>query len=132
MMIIDELIEKALAMDQGGKIKDIRAGLGYTCVLLDDNSCGMAYTFRKELGGCCGILKDAGKLIGMTAKEIIPWAKNNNRLKAAMGLAAINAIINDPEKNWDKGNVVTAFTLKETDVFGMVGDFHPILSRVKR
>jgi len=130
-MIIGELIDRALSMAQTKKVKDVRAGLGYTCVMLEDGGCGLAYTFRNELGSCCGTLGAAGRLIGMHAGEIIPWAKENNRLKAAIGLAAINAVINDGNKNWDPGNVLTALTLCESETFGMVGAFHPILTKVK-
>ena len=130
-MIVDELIDRALKMAQSKKMKDVRAGLGYTCVMLEDDGCGLAYTFRDELGCCCGILDAAGNLIGMNAEEIIPWAKENDRLKAAIGLAAINAVMNDPGKSWDTGNVLTAFTIRESDTFGMVGEFHPILEKVK-
>ena len=131
IMIADELIDCALNMAQSIKVKDVRAGLGYTCVMLEDGSCGLAYTFRNELGNCCGILDVAGRLIGMDAGELITWAKENDRLKAAIGLAAINAIMNDPRKSWDTGNVLAAFTLHESDTFGMVGEFHPILEKVK-
>jgi uncharacterized protein (DUF4213/DUF364 family) len=130
-MIVDELIDQALAMVQSRKVIDVRAGLGYTCVMLEGGACGLAYTFRNELGSCCGILDVAGNLIGMNADKIIPWAKESDRLKAAIGLAAVNAVINDPGKNWDTGNVLNAFTLHESDTFGMVGEFNPILSKVK-
>jgi len=53
-MIVDELIEYASGMVQGRKIADVRAGLGYTAVMLEDGACGLAYTFRNELGSCCG------------------------------------------------------------------------------
>lgn len=131
MMIIDELIKQALIDTKKRKIGDVRAGLGYTGVMLDDKACGLAYTFRNELGCCCGTLEVAGSLIGMDAEEIIPWAKEDDRLKAAIGLAAINAVLNDPGKNFPKGNVLDAFMLRESDTFGMVGDFQPILSKVK-
>lgn len=130
-MIVDELIDRALSMAQSKKVKDVRAGLGYTCVMLEGGVCGLAYTFRNELGSGCGILDVAGSLLGMDADKIIPWAKESNRLKAAIGLAAINALINDPGKNWDRGNVLNAFTLCEADTFGMVGAFPPILFKVK-
>ncbi|MFA6941371.1 MAG: DUF364 domain-containing protein [Clostridiaceae bacterium] len=130
-MIIDELIDRSLAMVQSRKVKDVRAGLGYTCVMLEDGACGLAYTFRNELGNCCGILNAAGSLIGMDAAEIIPWVKENNRLRAAIGLAAINAVINNSRQDWDTGNVLKAFTLNESDTFGMVGEFKPILSKVR-
>ena len=131
-MIIDTLIEYALSKAEQLKLKDVRAGLGYTCVMLEDNSCGLAYTFRDELGECCSILSDAGGLIGKTAADIIPWAKNRNRLKAALGLAAINAVINTAQTEWDTGNVTTALDVRPYSTVGMIGEFRPILNEVKK
>lgn len=131
-MIIDELILRALTLVGQRYVKDIRAGLGYTCVMLEDNSCGLAYTFRNELGECCSILSDAGGLIGKNAADIIPWAKSKNRLKAAIGLATINAIFNTPKTEWDTGNVITALDVRSDSTFGMVGEFRPILNEVKK
>lgn len=39
-MIIDELIEFSLLKAQYRKTKDVRVGLGYTCVMLDNNDSG--------------------------------------------------------------------------------------------
>lgn len=130
-MLVDELIEQALATVGNKKVKDVRAGLGYTCVMLEDNSCGLAYTFRNELGECCSILSEAGNLIGKDGADIILWAKSKNRLRAAIGLAAMNAVFNDPKTVWDTGNVISAFDVGPSDTFGMVGEFGPILAEIK-
>ncbi|NLL38240.1 MAG: DUF364 domain-containing protein [Clostridiales bacterium] len=129
-MIIDELIKIATAKAGKRKVRDVRAGLGYTCVMLEDGSCGLAYSFRNEMGHVCGVLGRAGTMIGMDGAEIMQWARDKNRLKAAIGLAAINAVLNSPEKQWDTGDVTTAFTLDKTDTLGMVGEFKPILAKV--
>lgn len=131
-MIIDQLIEYTNAKVIGKKIADVRAGVGYTCVMLDDNTCGLAYTFRDELGHCCSILGDAGKLIGRDAAEIVAWAKDNNRLKAAIGLASINAVLNNSYDNCNIGNVLDALQISADDTFGMVGLFSPILAEVRK
>lgn len=130
-MLIDDLIEQALSLGQGKKVQDVRAGLGYTGLMYESGECGLAYTFRNELGDGCGTLGQAGTLVGMDAEEIILWAKEKHRLKAAIGLAAINALLNDPAKGWDTGNVMSAFDLNEQESFGMVGEFNPILKHVK-
>jgi uncharacterized protein (DUF4213/DUF364 family) len=130
-MLIDALIEYGLKSAANRKLKDVRAGLGYTCVMLEGDSCGLAYTFRNELGRCCGALSDAGSLIGRKAAEIITWAKSGDRLKAAIGLAVINAIINDQVADWDTGNVTGALDVGTSDTFGMIGEFRPILSAIK-
>lgn len=114
------------------KIKDIRAGLSYTAVLLDDDACGLAYTFRNELGCFCGILQEAGNIIGRSASEIIPWLSSKNLLKASIGLATINAVLNTASDRWEKGNIVTALEVNPADTFGMVGNFGPILNVVRK
>lgn len=131
-LIIEELIERAVLIIGGRAVADVRAGLGYTCVMLEDNSCGLAYTFRNELGECCSILSDAGGLVGKNVADIIPWAKSRNRLKAAIGLAAINAVFNTPQTEWETGNVITALDVGPNSTFGMVGEFRPILNEVRK
>jgi uncharacterized protein (DUF4213/DUF364 family) len=131
-MITDKLINKALALAGERKIRDVRAGLGYTCVLLEDGGCGLAYTFREGLGGQCGVRPLAGRLIGMKAAELICWAADKNVLKAAIGLAAANAVFNEPGVDWGTGNIMDAITLAPEDSFAMVGDFAPILERVRQ
>ncbi len=130
-MLIDELVEYAFAKAAERKIVDVRAGLSYTCVLLDDNSCGLAYTFRNKLGCYCGIINESGSLIDKNCTNIIPWVKSKNLLMAAIGLATINAVLNSPKVDWDIGNVITALEVASTDNFGMVGEFRPILKEIK-
>lgn len=130
-MLADDLIECAFPQIFGRRISDVRAGLGYTCVMLDDSACGLAYTFRNELAGGCGILEGAGNLIGKSCEELLPWAKSNNRLMAAVGLATINAVLNSSLTEYEKGNVVSALDVDSSDTFGMVGAFQPILNSIK-
>ena len=130
-MITEALIERAVSLSGNRRVADVRAGLGYTCVMLEDGACGLAYTFRNELGDCCGILNVAGRMIGMSAEELISWAGNGNRLRAAIGLAAINAVINVPGEHRDTGNVMEAIEVGPSDTFGMIGNFRPILQDIK-
>lgn len=130
-MIEDKLLEVALARAADRKILDIRAGLSYCCLTLEDKATGLAYTFRNDLGPYCGILDEAGSLIGRDLTEILPWLKSQNRLKAALALAGVNAVCNQPGPDYDEGNVTTGLDLAPTDHFGMVGAFGPILKAVK-
>lgn len=128
-MIIDRLIEKALKHCGGRKIADVRVGLEYTCVLLDDGGCGLAYTFKDE-GDYNAVLNSGEALIGAEANKIIPWAKDENKFKAAIGLAAINAVINTPAVSGDKVNIIDIININRDDVFGMIGDFPPVMKRI--
>jgi uncharacterized protein (DUF4213/DUF364 family) len=129
-MITDELVELALEKAENRKVKDLRAGLGYTCVMLDSRECGLAYTFRNSLGECCDILNEAGSLIGKPATEIIPWLRDNNCLKSAIGLATVNALINNSRYDMQSGNVMDVIDVLPDETFGMVGEFKPILGKV--
>ncbi len=131
-MLIDELTQRGMAEAAGRRIKDVRAGLGYTCVLLEDDACGLAYTFRNKLGSCCGALSEAGSLVGKEASEIIPWIKNQNLLKAAVGTAAVNAVFNTAQTDWGTGNVMGVLDVGASETFGMVGHFEPILAAIKK
>ena len=130
-MIVDRLIEIALEKADNRKVADICLGLGYTGVVLEDGSAGLAYTFRNELGNCCGAMPDAGNLIGKSSAELIPWVREKNLLKAAVGLSVINAVLNRASDPWEDGNVVNAIQIKPSETFGMVGKFSPILRQVK-
>ncbi len=131
-MIIDELVECALSKAERQKIADVRAGLGYTCVMLENSNCGLAYTFRNHLGQCCDVLHGAGDLIGKDCAELIPWIKDCSRLKAAIGLAAANAAVNNGQDKLDLGNLMDVLTVKPTEHFGMIGEFKPILYKVSQ
>jgi len=131
-MLVDKLIEYAASRAVGRKIKDVRAGLGYTCVMLEDGATGLAYTFRNEMGHGCSVLGAAGKLIGQDAGEILSWAKHRHLLKASIGVAAINAVINNEAGiEWKTGNAAEVLEIGPSDTFGMVGEFGPILMHVR-
>lgn len=127
-MIIDKLMQIALERAEKRKVLDVRVGLGYTGVLLEGDACGLAYTFRDELSDCCGTLPEAGSLIGMRGADIILWASSKNLLKAAVGMAAVNAVLNTPQTVGDTGNVMSALDIRPDSTLGTVGDFRPILT----
>jgi uncharacterized protein (DUF4213/DUF364 family) len=130
-MIIDELISSALERAGDRTIKDARVGMEYTGVLLEDKSCGLAYTFKDERD-YNAVLSSAEKLTGLSVETIIPWAEDKNKFKAALGLAAINAVLNvaDSSAQYYAGNIISALELNENDTFGMIGEFHPVLNRI--
>ncbi len=131
LMIIDELISY-IAPEAGDQVvKDIRIGLGYTCVELSGGGCGLAYTFRRETGHTCSVLGTAGTLLGLPAAEMLTWAKSEHRIKAALGLATINALMNRETPDMTRANVADALNLQRQDTFGMVGAFGPILMQIR-
>lgn len=124
-LIRDNLAEYALKRSEGKKVTDILVELGYTCALLDNNDCGLAYTFRNELGNCCSVLGEAGNLMSRPCAELIPWLMEKNPVKAAVGLSVTNAVLNN-QLRCQCGNVTDFIELDADDTFGMVGNFVPI------
>ena len=130
-MIIDELIKYAAPEAGTQVIKDIRIGLGYTCVELSGGGCGLAYTFRRDAGHTCSVLGTAGTLLGLPVSDTLTWARSDNKIKAALGLATINALINRESPGMTRANVADALEVRKQDTFGMVGAFRPILKEIR-
>jgi len=133
-MIYDALIERALALAENHTVADIRIGLRYTVVFLDSGSGGLAYTFQGGSGAACGcnLMGEAGHLAGKPVSELIPLLAEKSLLRASVGLAAVNAVLNAPDGPRDSGNVIEALKISPDDTFGMVGEFRPILAAVKK
>ena len=131
-MVLDSLIDSVSKKAALRIVEDVRIGLGYTAVLLDNGSCGLAYTFRNQLGGCCCVLKDAGHMKGMKCDDVIRWAKDANLAKSAVGLATINALLQEDIEDYRCDNIFDNLQVKPEDALGVVGDFGPFLRDIRK
>ena len=52
------------------RVADVRIGLGYTAVQLDDGHVGLAYTFRDQAQPGCNAFDTARPLAGKPAAEV--------------------------------------------------------------
>ena len=95
MKILDDLIS---ALNTEAKVRDIRMGLFHTAVLT--RNCGLAATLpRDALQQEQPSLKEPGHLVDKGALELVKMSYSNNILEAAVGMAAINSLleVNDEE-----------------------------------
>jgi uncharacterized protein (DUF4213/DUF364 family) len=129
-MIIDQVFERAVSKAVGRSVDDLRIGLGYVAVTLDDSSCGLAYTFRDEAGEGCCILRQAGTLTGQPALNIARMAKSLGTISAAIGLATLNALI-QPPLDAVEADAADLLQIGSDDVVGMVGFFAPWVARLR-
>ena len=128
-MIVDDLLAEAGPKLAGRTIADVRIGLGYTAVLLDDDGCGLAGTIAEGSHECCTRLAQAGSLIGAPAAEIARYALSSEPVAASLGMATINAALN---REGEPGpSPLDALPIDGATV-GMVGYFEPFLSELKR
>jgi uncharacterized protein (DUF4213/DUF364 family) len=129
-MLIDALADRSLAHSPPGRVCDLRVGLGYTAVLLDNGRCGLAYTFRDEAKEGCCVIGEAGTITGRQAMELVAWAKSPAPIAAAVGLATVNALT-DPPVAAVESNLLAALTVGPDDVIGMVGFFGPLIEPLR-
>ena len=129
-MIIDDICDLLLSPAANHSAADVRVGLGYTAVQLDDGRCGLAYTFRDELQEGCCVIKVAGTLVGQQASELAAWARSPDPLAAAVGLATLNALVAVP-RNAVEADLLTQLEVTSNDVVGMVGYFGPLIGPLR-
>ncbi len=130
-MLANEIVEHGLKLANQHAAADIRIGLGYTAVRLEDGSCGLAYTLHeKEYESCC-VMPDAGKLAGRKASELIPWMISPDVTACAVGLATLNALINPPAAAVES-DILDLLPVCPDDTVGMIGYFGPLVEPIKK
>lgn len=130
MYIHERIYEKAIGKAKNMTITDVRIGLGYTIVELDEKLCGLSYSFTKELNNpTCTALEDAGNLTGKKAEYLIKKIFSYDLLDSALAIACSNAILNNPgiSDNYDILNLID----KNSSVV-MVGYFAPLIPIIKK
>lgn len=136
-MLIDTLKNAALDRAADKKVTDVRIGLGYTGVMLDDGSAGVAYTFRDQAGQGCSVLGDR-PLAGSPAADVVERISSGNLIERTVGIAAANSLLNaaGPEERLkgyqiEYGDLLDTIPITKEDKVGMVGFFAPILSQLR-
>jgi uncharacterized protein (DUF4213/DUF364 family) len=112
-------------------VRDVRIGLGYTAVQLDDGRTGLAYTMQRERLDCCSFFRGSLPLVGKPAEELLRFLESDNPLEVTVGLATANAISNVLPPRGGAGDVLSAIELFPTDVVGMVGYFGPLVRQLE-
>jgi len=128
-VIVDDLLGEAESTLSKRVIADVRIGLGYTAVLLDDEGCGLAGTLVEESRHCCTLLAGAGELIGKPALEVAAYAKSSDPVASSVGIATLNAVLNrDGEPSPRPLDVLPI----DGATVGMVGYFGPLIGELRR
>ncbi|MFH1739813.1 MAG: DUF4213 domain-containing protein [bacterium] len=130
ILIVDELLGWAGEQARNRTVSDVRVGLGYTAVRLDNGACGVAYTFREEAGAACSAIHQAGTLTGRPASEVVRLAGALDAVTAAVGVAALNALV-EPPPAAEEVDIWDAIQVRPDDVVGMVGYFGPLVGMLR-
>jgi len=116
-----------LERDERAVVSDVRIGLGYTGVMLEDGRAGVAYTFREEAKGGCSVFQKFRPLSGRHSSKLVALLTSDDPIEAAVGLACANALVNVEDVRFQNGDVLKHLDLRSDDHVGMVGHFGPLV-----
>jgi uncharacterized protein (DUF4213/DUF364 family) len=138
--ITRELLTTIKKYDQNVKtlrVADVRIGMGYTGVMLNDGSMGVCHTLTSELF-CCQKNIRAGSLAGSPVFEIAELADSWKLDEAIVGVATLNAlsqrILEREAKKYlyfEGTDFLDQIKIKKDDTVAMVGYFRPFISEIR-
>lgn len=132
MSINDTIRDLLMPETEGVRVEDVRIGLGYTAVRLEDGGTGVALTFLPEAKKGCTVFSGLDPLAGKEAPELLAFLTSRDPVEAAVGLATANAVVNRRRQEMFEGDILDSLTLYPDDHVGMVGFFAPVLPRLKK
>lgn len=113
-------------------LADVRIGLGYTAVMLEDGNVGVAYTFRENAAMGCSVFMGRRPLAGRTTTEILEYLGSSEGVESTVGLAVANALANRPGSDHQVGDILELLPLDSEDRVGMVGYFGPLVAPLEQ
>lgn len=113
------------------QVVDVRLGLGYTAVQLDDGQVGVAFTYQDAFGGGCTVFGGLRPLAGRPADLLLSYLDSSQSVEAAVGLATANALANRSRPDYFLGDSLDALNVTSSDRVGMIGYFAPLMARLK-
>ena len=117
---------------KGIQVRDVRIGLGYTAVLLDNGQAGVAFTFKESMKKGCTIFTGLHPLEGRDASELLSFLGSTDKIEMAVALATANALANTMRDGLLEGDILEYIPITNQDKVGMVGFFSPLLPRLKK
>ncbi|MCP5007755.1 MAG: DUF364 domain-containing protein [Planctomycetes bacterium] len=146
--ITSELIEIIRGSDIINRLnirpKEVRIGVFYTGVVLSSGHAGMSYTPAQEIpeAVCCpkshARMPAAGSLLHLPISDLIDYALDDNALKAAIGIATINALsailLGENACKYEPsayGNALDLVQVTDKDTVVMVGAFPPFIKQLQ-
>ena len=122
-----------VAMSKAGKliVSDVRMGLGYTAVQLENSQLGVAYNFLDGISGGCSVYDGPRPLAGQKASDLLRLFASENGLESALALACANALFNTPDQAYTEGASVTQLDFQPSDRVAMIGNFSPIVNKIQ-
>ena len=92
MVSVDTLLNR---LTGDAPVRQVLVGAFWTAVLLDTEpvSCGLASTLRAEGGGPWPPVREPGRLLEQSARQLASLLRSERILEASIGMAAYNALL---------------------------------------
>lgn len=130
--ILNRLYERLEPAAKNRRIDDLRVGLSYVGVKLDNGRSGIAAVLPDTTPRSCTVLKKAGTYAGSIAVDVLNYlVDGENALHRAIALATANALVVFPEDKTEDREATTYFDLKPGEKVAMVGLFAPLVGRIR-
>jgi len=133
MNIYQKLVENCLSLARAKKTKRVCIGINYTVVEIERGGIGIAHTFLPEKEFYRN-LENEIDFWKSPADLLIKGYLSNNPLEISVGLATINAILNNKKNflfNSFKEDIISQLDLSEKDEILMIGYFESIYNKLK-
>jgi len=131
--ILNRLYDRLELCAKNRWIADLRVGLSYVGVMLDNGAVGIAALLPDKAPRGCTVLKEAGTYAGSDAEDMLKLlVEGKNSLHLAMGLALANALAGPPQTDeTEDREATTYFNLQPGEKVAMVGLFSPLVERIR-
>jgi hypothetical protein len=131
-IILKRLYEWLASSAPNCKVADLRVGLGYVGIKLDNDSAGIAAVLFDALPHGCTVMPAAGSFAGSAAQDLLKFlVEGKNPLEIALGLACANALTKPPMDSGNDQEATTYLNLKPDEKVTMVGLFSPLVERIR-
>jgi uncharacterized protein (DUF4213/DUF364 family) len=123
--------EHIMPRAKGIKVRDVRIGLGYTAVFLENGQAGVALTFHQNLTRGCTVFHGMHPLAGRAADELLSFLESSDKIEMAVALATANALANTMRGDLLEGDITEHIRVGPEEKVGMVGHFAPMVPRLR-
>lgn len=131
--ILNRLYEQLGPVAKNRRVVDLRVGLSYVGVRLDQGAAGLAAVLSDSSPRGCTALQGAGTFAGSSASDVLQYlVHGKNALHRAMGVAVANALAGSPGNPAEDCEATTYFDLKPGENVAMVGLFAPLVERIRK
>lgn len=131
-IILKRLYEKIEPAAKNLHIADLRIGLSYVGIKLDNGSAGLAAVLKESSVRGCTVLKEAGTYIGSSAIDTLKYlVDGKTALHRTIGMATANALVAPDTGDIENREATTYLNLQSGEKVAMVGLFAPLVERIR-